>query len=142
VLTQSSQALQHAWAIKRLTERFSPEELRQLSPEARTNWLAMIRGHCRALQHMNAALRQELRPIFFPAAGSDQSEAGIQITDDRELVRTAERLLGICTSNHKLMSSAFTVSAVGTAGAAIGVPQFFQSLINAELLAARIARVR
>jgi hypothetical protein len=40
------------------------------------------------------------------------------------------------------MSSAFTVSAVGTAGAAIGVPQFFQSLINAELLAARIARVR
>jgi RNA polymerase sigma factor (sigma-70 family) len=142
VVDQSSQVLQHAWAVKRLTERFSAEQLRQLSPEARANWLAMIREHCRALQQINAGLRQELQPIFFLTSPTDNAEQGIEIKDDVDLMRAAERLLGICTSNEKLISAAFTVSSGSSGASAIKSPQFARSLKSAEVLAARIARVQ
>ena len=142
IVDQSSRVLQHAWALKRLAERFSPDELRRLSPEARANWLALIGEHCRALQQINAGMRQELQPIFFPASPSDNAEQGIEIKDDVDLMRAAERLLGICTSNEKLISAAFTVSSGSSGASAIKAPQFSRSLKSAETLAARIARVQ
>jgi DNA-directed RNA polymerase specialized sigma24 family protein len=138
VVDRSSQVLQHAWALKRLTERFSPDELRNLSPEARAYWLVMIGEHCRVLQQANATLRQELQPIFFSAVPADNAEEGIEIKNDGDLVSAAERLLGICTSNHKLLSAAFTVSSDSSNAAAIRSPQFLRSLRSAEKLSARI----
>src|SRR5260370_15208166 len=141
VVDRSSQVLQHAWALKRLTERFSPDDLRNLSPDARAHWLSMIGEHCRALQQSNAALVHELQPIFFPASAADSGEEGIAIKDDGDLVRAAERLLGICTSNHKLLSAAFTISPDSSGASAIRSPQFLRSLRSAEKLSARIAAV-
>ncbi len=138
VVERSSQVLQHAWALKRLTERFSPDELRNLTPEARAHWLAMIGEHCRTLEQTNAALRQDLQPIFFPAFPADSGEEGIEIKNDGDLVRATERLLGICTSNHKLLTAAFTVSSDASNAAAIKSPQFLRSLRSAERLSTRI----
>src|SRR5207245_8074456 len=81
IVDQSSRVLQHAWALKRLAERFSPDELRRLSPDARANWLALIQEHCRVLQQINAEMRQELQPIFLPAITSENAEQGIEIRD-------------------------------------------------------------
>ncbi len=137
MVDRSSQVLQHAWALKRLAQRFSPDELRELSPQARATWLSMIRDHARVLQQENAGLRQELRTVFFPTS-SDSAEEGIEINSDGELVRAVERLLGICTSNHKLISTAFTISSDPSSALAIRASQFSRSLRSAEKLSATI----
>ena len=41
-------ALMQAAALKRLVTRFSTEEIRELGPDARTEWLAMIDQHAQA----------------------------------------------------------------------------------------------
>src|SRR5436190_16739880 len=60
MLSRSLRTIQHAWAIKRLTNRFSTDQLQGLDVEARSKWLAMIRGHAREVKQELAALRQGL----------------------------------------------------------------------------------
>ena len=119
VMTHSRQALLHASALKKLVTRFSPEQMRGLTPEAQAKWLAMIREHAIGYQHEVAALRQELRPIF-----NGSSTATDEVVTEDEAVRAA-----------------FTISAEGKSAATIKSAQFWRSLSSAERLAEGIQHV-
>src|SRR5260370_27310448 len=84
-LRRSFRAVQHAWALKRLAERFSPDDLRTLAPEARAKWLSMMNGHAAAIRQELAGLRQELGPVV-GRSSSSASEQEIDVSSDQELV--------------------------------------------------------
>ena len=137
-LGRSLRAIQHAWAIKRLTGRFSTEQLRTLDPDARANWLAMIRSHARAIHQELAMLRQGLTPIF-PMPDVNRSQVQIDTGDDKALSIAAEHLLDLCSANDTVLRSALTISSDTSRASNIKTPRFWLSFGEAESLAASLA---
>ena len=136
VMTHSRQALLHASALKKLVTRFSPEQMRGLTPEAQAKWLAMIREHAIGYQHEVATLRQELRPIF-----NGSSTTTDEVVTEANLQQSAGRLVELSYANDEAVRAAFTISAEGKSAATIKSAQFWRSLSSAEKLAAAIQRV-
>jgi RNA polymerase sigma factor (sigma-70 family) len=136
VMSRSRQALLRASALKKLVGRFSPEEMRDLAPEAQTKWLGMIREHAQSYQREVAAIRQELRPVFGVAG-----DASNETVSEANLARAAERLLQLSYANDEAVRSAFTISADGRTATAIKSNQFWRDVLIAEKLAAAIERV-
>jgi RNA polymerase sigma factor (sigma-70 family) len=132
VMGHSRQALLQASALKRLVQRFSSEEMRALSPEARAKWVAMIREHTQSYRREVGALRQELRAIFSPSANAADETASA------DPVRSADRLLQLSYTSDDAVRSAFTISPDGRTTAAIKSEQFWRSLLLTEKLAAAI----
>lgn len=130
VMNHSRQALLQASALKGLVERFSPEEVRALSPDARDKWLGMIREHAEAYRREVAALRQEIGSVFGSRGGAGAVEDAPG--------RTANRLLQLSYANDDAVRSAFTISQDGRTAAGIKSEQFWRSLSAAEKLAAAI----
>jgi hypothetical protein len=142
VMGRSRQALLHAWALKRLAERFSLEELRTLDPQARTKWQAISRNHARAFQIETEKLRTDLQPLFFQALplGSVHSEKAI--TTDAEMLETISRLFELAAAHEKVILKAFTISQENEGAASIKTEQFWRSLLRAETLAASLQVTR
>jgi len=140
-LGRSLRAIQHAWAIKRLTSRFSVEELRALDPESRAKWLAMIRGHARAIHQELAMLRQGLMPVF-PIPDAGLAPSTIDISDDKALSAAAERLIDLCSANDTVLRSALTISSDTSRASSIKTSRFWRSINDAESLAASLANSR
>ncbi|HEY9401504.1 MAG TPA: sigma-70 family RNA polymerase sigma factor [Pyrinomonadaceae bacterium] len=141
VSARSRNALQHAWAIKRLAGRFSAQELGALDTAARAKWFAMLRQHARMVKQESAQLRRELQPIFSPSGGStyDVGAAGVEMNDEAGLVKAAEALVALCAANDSQVRSAFSLSSDGAAAAnAVKSTQFWRALMRAEMLAGRI----
>ncbi len=137
---RSREAMRHAWALKRLINQFSAEELRTLAPEARAKWFSLIRDHARAFERETAGLRQELQPIFSPGAGGNGSGAEITIAGDADLDRAVERLFELGSANDQVVRSAFTISSTGSTTTAVRTAQFWRALGDAQKLAAKISR--
>src|SRR6266545_6178824 len=79
MLNRSHQALLHAFAMKNLVQRFSPDDLRSLDADARAKWLALIALHAGGFQGDLASIKEELAPIFGIGAGS--GDAGLEVRD-------------------------------------------------------------
>jgi len=136
----SNRGMDHLWAMKRLLNQFSPEELHSLTPEARAKWVGLTRAHARSYQQSTQSLRRELQPIFFPGqSASGVSAEGAGIADANELSRAIDQLFELGSSNDRVIRSAFTSSTGGVMTTVIKAPQFWQSLKNAEATAARVA---
>jgi len=136
VMGHSRQALLQASALKSLIERFSPEEIRALAPEARDKWLAMVREHTLSYRREVAALRRELRPIFYRSA-----DTTTETFSEANAVLAAERLLQLSYATDDAVRSAFTISADGRTTDSIKSEQFWRSLSRAEKLAEQIQNV-
>jgi len=137
-LLQSRQALMYAGALKRLSARFSLQELQTLDKEARAKWLSMIRERAFSLQQETAALRQRLGPIFFPSFSSSDVSDGNDLTSVEDLIAGIGRLFDQCTANDRVMRAAFTTSPQNSRATAIRTAQFGLMLRNTELLALRV----
>ena len=140
VINHSSRAMNRAYALKRLVAQFKPEELKKLSPEARAKWLALVASHARAFREETAALRGELQPVF--DAPSVAVSAIPDVNDITDVPRATAALLEFATTNDQIVRSAFTVSSGNTKLTAIRTAQFWQSLKNAEALAAKLQAVK
>ena len=132
VMNHSRQALLQASALKRLVERFSPADIRALSPEARDKWLSMIHEHTQAYRREVASLRQQLATIF-----GGRSGAGGR-SDVTNPVQAASRLVELSYANDDAVRSAFTISADGRTTGGIKSDKFWRSLTVAEKLALAI----
>jgi hypothetical protein len=141
MVSLSGQAMDHLWAMKRLVNQFSAEQVHSLAPEARVIWISLIRAHARSYQQKTDVLRHELHPVFFPGQplATAISSEGTDIRDTNDLSRAVEQLFELGASNDRVIRSAFTSSTGGVMTTVIKAPQFGQSLKNAEGLAARIA---
>lgn len=138
MVARSRRAVSHLYTLKNLSTRFSKDQLQRLSPEARGRWLSLLRSHAHAYRLEAEGLRQELRPVFFPSAPQGGAAAGPTPADIDGVVRAIDQLFAQGSANDRVILSAFTTSAQGATVTAIRAPQFWQSLLDAEGLAARI----
>jgi anti-sigma factor RsiW len=138
MVSRSQSAMRHLYALRRLANQFSTEELRALSPEARAKWLSLVRSHARSYQQELAGLRQELRPIFFPSASQGRAQDNSEVADAVSVVRAIERLFEIGSANDRVILSSFTTSSESSSVTAIKSVAFWQSLQAADSLAVRI----
>jgi hypothetical protein len=138
-LGRSRSALFRALALKRLAQRFSPEELRTLAPEARIKWLALLREHARAFRTETISLRQELQSVLNggTAAGAPQAA----ITNDEGLIRAAAELASLAQQYDEAIQSAFSLSTKTDGVSAVRSPEFWRWLSNAESLALHIESI-
>jgi RNA polymerase sigma factor (sigma-70 family) len=137
-VNQSLQVMVHAGAIRRVAERFSAEQLKALTLEARAQWLTIVRSHAQSVRQETVGLRQQLQPVF-PSAVESSREEQIDISNDADLLRAIERLFEICAANDRIVSSAFTIKSSDSNMSDLQGPQFWRSLRRAEQLAAKIA---
>jgi DNA-directed RNA polymerase specialized sigma24 family protein len=143
-IARSRSALFRGLALKRLAQRFSPEELRTLAPEARTKWLALLRDHARAFRTETIGLRQELQSIFNVSGngGSAGSASSVAITNDDALIRAAAELASLAQQYDEAIQSAFSLSTQTGGVNTVKSPQFWHWLTNAESLAVRIETIK
>ena len=139
-VAQSRTGMQHLGALKKLANQFSPAELKTLTPEAREKWLALIRSHARAFYEQDAALRGDLKPVFFAGASESAGDSSA-IAGDSQLLTGIRQLFELGAGNDQVIRSAFTASS-GTRVSAISSPQFWKSLKDAEALARQIQNFR
>jgi hypothetical protein len=132
-MNHSRNALLQAAALKRLVTRFSSEEIRELTPEARDKWLAMIDQHARAYRREVQTLQSELKPIFQQSSPSTQPK----MRTDESLIQLADRLVQLSYANDESVRSAFTVS-VDENDMVLNSTKFWHSLAEAEALAEAI----
>lgn len=142
MVSLSGRAMDHLWAMKRLLNQFSREEVGALTPEARNKWIGLIRSHARSYQQTNELLRGELLPVFFPSQSVDPASGRSAVTDIDELTRLINQLFELGSSNDRVVRSAFTSSTDGVMTTVIKTPQFWQSLKSGETLAAHISRAQ
>jgi len=138
MVNRAYQTLFHAIEMKRLMNRFASVDMRTVAPDARAKWLDMLHQHAAAFENQNAALRQEIQPIFSPATTFHGAEEP-PIENDAELARAVERLHRLALANNDAIRSAFTISSQSSA-AAIKSTAFWQSILRVEHLAKRIAQ--
>src|ERR1051325_8164620 len=141
VLSLSRQSLLHAAKLRQLANRFSAEDLRALSPDARAKWFALIGEHANALHDEARLLQRELSVVFAATAQGDGG-SGIQVADDASLVRASVRLFELASFIDETMSGAFNASNDSTQISRVKSSQFWRSLSEAESLATRIQNVR
>ena len=140
MLGLSGGGMDHLWAMKRLLNKFSPEELRGLPPEARARWADLIRAHGRAYQEATGTLRRELQPIFFPGQSVGTPSDAPGVADVNELAEAVNRLFELGSANDQVVRSAFTMTTGSNVTTVLKTPQFWQMSKEAEDLAARIGR--
>jgi RNA polymerase sigma factor (sigma-70 family) len=136
MVNRAYRALFHAIELKRLVNRFANVDMRTVAPDARAKWIGMLHQHASAFEKENAALRQEIQPIFFPGSPLQVSEEG-PIQNDADLARAIERLHKLALSYNDAVRSAFVISTQSSA-TAIKAAAFWQSILRAEKLAGRI----
>ncbi len=140
MVSLSSRAMDHLWAMKRLLNQFSPDEVRALTPEARNKWITLIRRHAQSYRQTTESLRRELHPVFFASQSLGAAPESATMIGTNELGPIVSQLFDLGSSNDRVIRSAFTSSSGGVMTTVIQAPQFWQSLKKAESLAARIAR--
>lgn len=141
VLNRSLQARLHARAMMQAVDRYSPEDLKQLSADARRARSRIIRQHAEAFQRETAALRSALEPIFFTPGVSLDGLAGESPADDADLPELAGRLLEFGSSHDATIARTFSRSTEATKPESTAWRPFERSLNLAERLAGRIAKL-
>jgi DNA-directed RNA polymerase specialized sigma24 family protein len=138
ILSRSRQARRHALALKQIVERFTPDDLNSLEPNARLKFISMVRQHAQIFQRESENLRRELGQVFSPSSSLEGSE--IQIKSDADLVRAVYSLYELALSIDAGIRKSFSVSADGSTSAPIKSSEFWRSIINAEDLATKLQR--
>jgi DNA-directed RNA polymerase specialized sigma24 family protein len=139
MLDESREAMAHAWALKRLSDRFSSDQLAALDTGARRKWLALIGAHAQALTQQTASLRQELQ-LIFPSQNADNTTEEIELSSKKDLSSDINRLFDLCSQYTQVLRSAFIISSGETNATVVGNRQFWRSLKQAENLATMIQK--
>jgi hypothetical protein len=137
IMRRSLQARLYARTLKQTISRFSPDDLRALTPESREKLMTLIRGQAASLQRELVALHSEMQPIVSSPAGSTEQ---IEIDTDADLLRAINRLGEFVSQIDESVRASFSLSSSGLGTAAVKDAQFWRSLKSAESLAARISR--
>ena len=131
-------ALFRAIELKKLIARFAKVDMRTVTPDARSKWLAMVHEHATAFERETGTLYEELQPVFFPNVSAPATDDAL-IQGDAELARAVEHLYQLALFNNEAISSALTISSHSSA-ATIKTSQFRRSLIGAQTLARKIGQ--
>ena len=138
VSVHSQSARAHSLALKQIAERFSPDDLRSMTPEEHRQWRGMLRSHARAVLTETRLMRENLEPIFRTNAEDKRSLAS-NFKTDADLVYAAARLSDLTVSNDSAVWHSFAASTQASNVTLVCLPEFWESLLDAEILAEEIS---
>jgi len=140
VVSRSRNAQTRIYALKRLVAQFSTEELKQMKPDARAKWLAIVARHAAAYRAEIEGLRVELQDVFGAVGGG--SAATPNVNDWTNVAAAVSRLAELDAANDQVIRSTFAVSGHAAQISAIRGAQFWQNLHAAESLAGKLAALK
>ena len=82
-------------------------------------------------------LRRELEPIFFPAPPATQGHLDVLLGEDQDVIRAVDRLFELGLANERVVRAAFAVSSERVTNSEFKSQSFWNSLREAEALAAK-----
>jgi RNA polymerase sigma factor (sigma-70 family) len=135
-LARARRALQHAWALERLTRQVPPEMAATLEPGAQAWWRTMLRGHANACRQETVQLRGELGGIFGRTASSLSPDVERRSGD---LTAAVKDLLAAAVAQDEAVRSTFAVP-TGAAAPVVTPAQteFWDVILRVESLAGRL----
>ncbi len=139
VMHRSLQMRLYARILKQTLNRFSSDDLRALTPEARQKLMALIREQAGNLQREASTLGNELQPIV-PGAATVSGAEPFETATDAELLRAVNRLGELVAQTDEGVRVSFSVSSERTGSAPVKDAQFWRALKNVESLAAKIGK--
>ena len=137
IMRRSLQTRLYARTLRQTVNRFSPDDLRALTPEARQKLLALVREQAASLHRELSALRNELQAIVPVTVGSGEQ---IDIATDADLLRAINRVGELVSQSDQSIRASFSLSSEGSGAAPVKEAQFWRALKSAESLAARISK--
>jgi hypothetical protein len=117
--------------------RFSSDDLRALTPEARQKLMTLIREQAASLYRELSALRTELQAVV-PSANSAPEQ--MEVASDTDLLRAVNRLGELVAQIDEGVRGSFSISSEGAATAAVKTDQFWKSLKSAQSLTGKISK--
>jgi len=137
ILRRSQRALLSGYALKRLVDRFSPDELRAFDTENRASWHSLIAAHAHNLAVETAAMRALLQPMV-DNPGDDTSPVSPLSKDDAGLLVAIKRLFELETVADRSIRSAFIASTQANGGSPVKTIQIWRDLLRVEKLSSQI----
>jgi hypothetical protein len=107
-LAASDSALSHAWALKKLNERYTDADRRALRPESRTKLDEMLRSHLQQLAAANATLNDLVG--LLPAAQSPRTDSRNSIAALFDLVQRQDSLVAALVAGTQTNDTIVTAS--------------------------------
>jgi uncharacterized protein Smg (DUF494 family) len=142
VLQQSSAASQQAWAIKRLTDAFAPDEVTRLDNESRGLWLRMIESHAREFNRNVIQLQTSLALIYpdqaIPNKENIPTPQSLEPDTLPRLITATQILFNQTLRNDETIRSAFSHTNSPDKAAALKTTQFHIALAQTERTAAAV----
>jgi len=129
---------QHAQAMKRLVERFTPEQWQAFDEAARARLLNLIEAHAAAVRAQGQALRQSLQPIFNRGESLPANSGVTEIASVIDLIRAINQLVELSATSDRAIQAAFTLSTESESAQAIKTPAFWNALTRLEQVAGQI----
>jgi hypothetical protein len=134
ISTHSQSARAHALALKQIAEQFSLGELSQMTPEQHAQWHALLRLHAQSVLMETRLMRENLEPIFRTSA-EDKQPLVPNVKTDADLIYAATRLSKLTASSDGAVWHSFAASTQASNVTLVCLPEFWDSLLDAELLA-------
>jgi Putative zinc-finger len=129
---------QHAQALHRLSNRFTPAQWQALDEAVRTRLLDLLASHASKVREQGQALRQSLQAIFKPSESLPIASGATEIADVPGLLRAISQLLELSATSDLAIQAAFTLSTDEAPAQAIKSPAFWHALAGLEQAAERI----
>jgi hypothetical protein len=135
VSDDSSQAIRHAWVLKRLTSTISPTEIGSLSEKAHNEFFCMVANHAQEVGQETEKLQIQLDPIFFPNADSTGIDGAGRSTKPTNMAAAIQQLFAATSRNDEATQFSFSVTTGRATEGAVKVQEIQSSLQQAEHLA-------
>lgn len=140
MVKRSQRALQRAYALKRVSTGFTPDEIRALDEGGRAEWNALIRDHARGFSVESNEMIAQLRRLIDTADAPQEASVGDAIKSDADLLAAIDRLFQLGTSVDRAIRSAFAVRAQEAPRSDVKMIELWQSLRVAEKLSSEIQK--
>jgi hypothetical protein len=138
VSLHSHAARAHALALKRIAEQFSPDDLNSMTPVEHRQWRAMLQAHALAILKETRSMQENLEPIFGTSL-DDKRPLISDLKSDSDLVFAAAKLSDLTSSNDSAVWHSFAASTEASNVTLVCLPEFWESLLDAEILAQEIS---
>lgn len=140
VIGDSQQMRQHAWALAFLTQEFSPEDLRSMSPARQHEWSAMLLLHASAIQERSSAIRERFYGIV-PLGEASPLETSPTLTDPLVVAAATKGLLAHVELLNRAIGAQFSLSPDPGPPQDIATPGFKLLFAETESLATDLAKL-
>jgi hypothetical protein len=137
VSMHSQSARAHALALKQIAEQFSSQELNEMAPQQRRQWRTLLEEHSRAVLVETRMMRENLEPIFRSNA-EDKQPLVTNLKSDADIVYAATRLSELAATNDSDVWRSFAASTQASNTTLVCLPEFWDSLLDTEVLAQEI----